>query len=100
MRYHYDDTDDALYVELASVPSRRQVLIDEGTIVDLDGSGRVVGIEVIAASNGWSADAILERFPLPEEAAEYLRELARQSVAFAHARPSGSDPTVVIDRIR
>jgi uncharacterized protein YuzE len=69
----YDLDADALYITLADQPATRTAQLDEGTLVDLDADGRLLGIEVIQPWRAWPLDDILARFPLPADTAAELR---------------------------
>jgi uncharacterized protein YuzE len=72
IRQTYDTQADALYIELEERDVARTQQIDPGTLVDLDESGNVLGIEVIHPNRQWPLGEIVDRFALP---AEYTREL-------------------------
>lgn len=98
MRFRYSEVDDVLYIEVREGRSDRQVQLDQGTLVDIDAEGRLIGIEVIAPDAGWPAEEILRRFPLDPDDATYVRELAGKSFAFSRARGSSSAGLQVVDR--
>lgn len=78
MRWTYDAQAAALYVTLHDGHPRRQEVTDEGLILDLDDSGTVLGIELIAP---WGNDAIgdlLPRLGLSDDTARFLRDLVTQ----------------------
>jgi uncharacterized protein YuzE len=64
MKTAYDQDADALYVALLDEdePVSRSVELDEGTLVDLDRFGHVIGIEVIRPARSWPLDEVLSRF--------------------------------------
>lgn len=99
MRYRYLDEEDVLYVEVKTGTSSRQELIDNGTVVDLDENGQLLGIEIVSPQSDWPAEEVIDRFRLQTEEAEYLRELARQAFAFSHARMTSSSSLTVIQPI-
>ena len=70
---HYDLDADALYIELANHQVARTVQVDAGTLVDLDASGGVVGIEVVHPGRAWPRDQILDQFTISEDNARELR---------------------------
>jgi uncharacterized protein YuzE len=98
MRFRYSEVDDVLYIEVREGRSERQVQLDPGTLVDLDAEGRIIGIEVVAPDAGWPAEEILRLYPLDQEDATYIRQLAGKSFAFSHARGSSSAGLHVVDR--
>lgn len=69
----YDLDAGALYVELADRQVAQTVEVDEGTLVDLDSAGDVVGIEVIEPARTWPLEEILGRFPVDARDAQELR---------------------------
>ncbi|WP_420614363.1 DUF2283 domain-containing protein [Candidatus Spongiisocius sp.] len=80
----YDLEANALYVGLASEGSvARTHTIDEGTMVDVDGQGAVIGIEVINPHREWPIDQIKERFKLPADQSRLLELLVPPRIAFA-----------------
>jgi len=68
VRISYDPQADALYIELRTVPPADSVDLEEGVTADLDAEGRVVGLEVLDATERLGPDALasvaLERLPL------------------------------------
>lgn len=63
MILRYSDTADALYIYLQpGVTPTRGEEIDSATIVDLDESGAVVGIEVLNPAREWPLEVIAERY--------------------------------------
>jgi uncharacterized protein YuzE len=69
----YDLDAGALYITLADGPAARTVQLDEGTLVDLDADGRLLGIEVIQPWRAWPLEDILARFSVIEDEARQLR---------------------------
>jgi uncharacterized protein YuzE len=63
MRLDYDLDAGALYVRLSAAEVAATVAVDDETLVDLDGDGSVVGIEVITPERVWSLQEILSHFP-------------------------------------
>jgi uncharacterized protein YuzE len=75
MRYTYDDEADALYVRLVEdVEPVRSVVVDDDRAVDMDDSDRVVGIEILGASEAVRLQDLIERFSL-DAFGEHLRKL-------------------------
>lgn len=74
MRSERDLDADALYIHLRDVAPQSTEELADGTIVDLDGDGRLVGVEILAVSRGWRADVLRSRFP----------DLADRDVAHMH----------------
>ncbi len=72
----YDREADALYVTLArDVTVARTDQVDDRTLVDVDASGRPVGIEIIGPSRGWVLGEILERYPLADDDVATLQQV-------------------------
>ena len=99
MILRYSETADALYIYLKpGISPTRGEEVDSATIVDLDDSDNVVGIEVLNPARDWPLEIIAERYgldladhlqlrmlwdrqqskPLP-----YLRNTGRQTLAAA-----------------
>jgi uncharacterized protein YuzE len=57
VKISYDHKADALYIRFQEVGAARTRKVEEGMLVDLDGSGRLVGIEIIGMKG---------RIPIPE----------------------------------
>ena len=64
MIFSYDNDSDALYIEIADSPVVKTQQFDEGTIVDLDVSDQVVGIEVLQPARDWPLEEIKASFHL------------------------------------
>ena len=79
----YDLEANALYVGLASEGSvARTHTIDQGTMVDVDTQGTVVGIEVINPHREWPINQIKRRFKLPADQSRLLDLLVPPRIAF------------------
>lgn len=63
----YDLSVNALYLKLAEGTVARTREIDDGTMVDLDAAGRLLGIEVLAPGTNWPLAAILRQYEISEE---------------------------------
>ena len=72
-----DEKTDALYIYLSDRRPAATRQIEQGTIVDLDGAGRLIGIEVICRHRVWPVEAILGAYDVSEVDETRLRELAR-----------------------
>ncbi|MEK7560398.1 MAG: DUF2283 domain-containing protein [Patescibacteria group bacterium] len=62
MRFHYDKNVDAFYIRLNDAPYEESVEMGDGVIFDYDPKGKIVGIEILDASQKFSremTDAIL-----------------------------------------
>lgn len=62
VNFSYDDTADALYIQVAGSLVARTHQIDAGTMVDVDNFGKVVGIEVLQPARDWPLKEIQSRF--------------------------------------
>ncbi len=76
MRWTFDTDADALYVYLAEGSPAGQVPMPDGTVVDVDETGRPVGVEVLRPWAEWDIDAVVERFQVDDDTAAGLRWIA------------------------
>ena len=77
----YDNDSDALYVLLREgVAVARTEQIDPGTLVDIDRSGEIVGIEVLRPARAWPLDEVVSKFHVSEHDALMLRSVFDRSV--------------------
>jgi len=58
MRISYDKDADAMYIKLANGEFGKNREIHEGIILDLDGNGRLIGIEILDVSTRYSLEEI------------------------------------------
>lgn len=72
MRQAYDASADALYLTLADGDVARTVEIAEGTNVDLNAAGALLGIEVLNPNRPWPLAAILRTHKISDEDAAML----------------------------
>ena len=79
MIFTYDNDADALYIGISDGPVTRTQQIDEGTLVDLDASGHVLGIEVLRPARNWPLEQIKASFELGEDNAASLDALWNQT---------------------
>lgn len=86
MRIDRDDAVDVLYVTLDSgkrAPARIRRIrqIAEGTLVDLDDAGNLIGIEVICPHRDWTVELeeILGEYNLSPADADELRAVAAKT---------------------
>ena len=86
MRFTYDDEADAVYVyvlEGSRVASSE--VLDDGRVVDLDEGGRLIGVEIVEASQrGVRLADLIERFQL-ESVRSKLRNLEDRFRPVEHA---------------
>lgn len=70
----HDSAADALYIYLRrDAQVARSVLVDDERVVDVDESGKVVGIEILAPSAGFELEDIIEQFDLHDLRDELLQ---------------------------
>ena len=60
MRFRYFPETDSLYVEFRSDPATETVAVTDSVLVDLDSSGRIVGIDIDKASEHLDLSALDE----------------------------------------
>lgn len=77
MRINYDAEADALYVGLRAEGGEvlRTRELDAATLVDLDASGDLVGIEVLHPVREWPVEQAIRNYRISEEDAAILRSL-------------------------
>lgn len=72
-----DEKTDALYIYLSEQRPAATRQVEQGTIVDLDDAGRLIGIEVICHHRAWPVAKILGAYSVSEADETRLRQLAR-----------------------
>lgn len=72
MRQAFDASVDALYLTLADGEVARTVEIDDGTNVDLNTDGNVLGVEVLNPGRLWPLAVILREYRISDEDAAQL----------------------------
>jgi uncharacterized protein YuzE len=72
-----DEKTDALYIYLSDGRPAATRQIAQGTVVDLDADGNLIGIEVICMHRAWPVEEILRASPVSEADETRLRRLAR-----------------------
>ena len=60
MRFHYDKSEDALYIRFNENPYQRSEEIQEGIIFDYDKNGKIIGIEILDVSQKFPRQFQLE----------------------------------------
>ncbi|MDE0374666.1 MAG: DUF2283 domain-containing protein [bacterium] len=75
MIFSYDNDADALYIEIKDSPVAGTRQFDEGTMVDLDASGEVVGIEILQPARDWPLEEIKASFGLGEDNTAILESM-------------------------
>jgi len=76
MRFHYDKKEDALYIRFNENPYQKSKEIQEGIIFDFDKAGKIIGIEIIDAS---------QKFPR-----QFTSEILKKKIPFTLNLESGS----------
>ena len=71
-----DEKTDALYIYLSRGRPAATRQVEQGTIVDLDDAGHLIGIEVICRHRSWPVEDILGAYPVSEADETRLRRLA------------------------
>jgi uncharacterized protein YuzE len=71
-----DEKTDALYIYLSNARPAATRQVEQGTVVDLDGAGRLIGIEVICRHRAWPVEEILRAYAVSEADETRLRRLA------------------------
>ncbi|HZB34025.1 MAG TPA: DUF2283 domain-containing protein [Streptosporangiaceae bacterium] len=71
-----DEKTDALYIYLDDGRPAATRQIEQGTIVDLDADGRLIGIGVICRHRAWPVEEILGSYAVSEADETRLRRLA------------------------
>jgi len=64
MRVRVDHAADAVYLNLTDRPIKDSQEIADGIVLDYDGEGRIVGIEILDASKRTEDPAALKQFSL------------------------------------
>ncbi len=65
MRFHYYSDTDSLYIDLADRPSVDSEEVRPGVVLDFDGDGNLVGIDIDRASQVVNLDRIeIDAFPV------------------------------------
>jgi uncharacterized protein YuzE len=94
IRQSYDLDADALYVKLTDQKVAHTAEVDEGTLVDLDADGNVVGIEVLQPQRRWPLDEILNAFRVSPGQAHELRTYFFQPAQLS--TPAHPDPQLCV----
>jgi uncharacterized protein YuzE len=76
MNWTYDINEQALYLTLSVHEVSAQVEMIDGTVVDVDGSGELVGIEILRAWADWDLPALAERFKLDDDTIRSIEFIA------------------------
>lgn len=66
MRINYDQQEDALYIRFYEAPYEESDEVRPGVIVDYDGEGRVIGMEILDVSHNAPASFLHELLRAPE----------------------------------
>jgi uncharacterized protein YuzE len=81
VRWTYDAEVAALYIYLVDgrQPSA-QVEMPDGTVVDVDDTGRALGIEVVRSWAEWDIQAVITRFGLDAKTADEVLWIANSTI--------------------
>lgn len=71
MKIEYSEAEDALYIYFQQVEVTKSIEPSDGIVVDLDGSGAIIGVEILDASTRFS----------PSDAAVILKDRSEGSPA-------------------
>ena len=72
MKIRYTASADAIYIELSDALIVRTDHIEPGTLVDVDGSGQAVGIELLQPARQWPLDEVVDQYQLSKEDSQIL----------------------------
>ncbi len=77
MRISFDKSADALYIRMAAdeVQISETLVLDPGTLVDIDHDGHLGGIEVLRPARNWPLEQVLKEFEISESEASVLRSI-------------------------
>jgi uncharacterized protein YuzE len=92
IRQSYDIDAGALYITVTDGKVARSDEIDSGTLVDLDSTGSVVGIEVINPGRAWPIRQIIDEYGISEGDAAQLLAYFPGTAQFAP--PQHPEPAV------
>jgi len=67
MKITYDPETDSLYISLSDAPREKQLLINDETIFDLSGDGKVLGVELLGATVKYGSSILNPDFSRLEE---------------------------------
>jgi len=67
MKITYDPEADSLYISLSDAPRVKQLLINDETIFDLSGDGKVLGVELLGATVKYGSSILNPDFSRLEE---------------------------------
>ena len=69
MKLNYYPETDSLYIDLSSKPSKESVEISEGVVLDYDGAGNIIGIDIDNARHKINLnEIILNKIPAKVQA--------------------------------
>ena len=90
MRSERDVAADALYVHVTDVPVDHTEELPDGTLVDVDARGELVGVEILAVSSGWDVGALAERFTMEAFDLKALSAIAHLPIVHSATVPTRS----------
>jgi uncharacterized protein YuzE len=73
MRFQYDREADALMISVREGHVSCTEKVDNGTLLDIDKDGLLLGIEVLQPARNWPLDEILVSHQLSEQDSQTLR---------------------------
>jgi uncharacterized protein YuzE len=73
MRWTYDASVGALYIDVRPGEIESQVEMADGVIVDITSTVSIVGLEVLDPERPWNLDAVAERFGLSAEERDTIK---------------------------
>lgn len=83
MNFTYDDEADALYISFNNSTKVITQSMSDLTMVDIDGDGKVSGIEILSPSRrDWKVREIMERYPLSVNESFFLLTLSERYLLF------------------
>jgi uncharacterized protein YuzE len=88
LSFDFDPEADALAILVADGLVARTIEIDPGTLVDVDGAGRALTIELIRPNRLWPIDEVVDEFDIEDDDAVILRSLWSSQKPFPFAEPA------------
>ena len=86
MRWSMDLEVDAINFSFGSGPSARQQELEDGTVLDFDASGSLIGVEVLAVSHGWDPAALVSSGAIAAQDLETLQYVMKAFVELCPTR--------------
>lgn len=92
MRWTFDEDVQAFYAYFSWTPVASTRELADGTVVDLDADGGLVGVEILSIGRPWSDRELLLAVPLDDHDSLVLRRVVASLQV--RARPAGSAATL------